>query len=111
MYGTPWNGSRNMAFSSNKDKLIDKWDLIPKKREDSNAPEVDILITHMPPYKLMDYASNEKHWGCRELRRISRHEVKPYVHIFGHVHEGHGYKKKGSSYFYSFAHFKRMEHL
>jgi hypothetical protein len=47
--------------------------------------DTDILITHGPPLGYMD----KDGLGCEELRK-ALWRVKPLVHVFGHVHEGHG---------------------
>lgn len=49
--------------------------------------DTELLITHGPPFKIGDYAS--EHAGCPELR-LKVQEIKPLVHIFGHIHEGAG---------------------
>ncbi|KAK2759969.1 hypothetical protein FQN54_002705 [Arachnomyces sp. PD_36] len=49
--------------------------------------ETDILITHTPPRYHLDLAPFSM--GCRHLlREIWR--VRPTLHVFGHVHAGHG---------------------
>lgn len=60
------------------------WDLIP-----SNT---DILITHTPPYGILDSASSGKVLGCEELLRRSR-LIQPKVHVFGHIHASYGQKE------------------
>lgn len=61
------------------------WDAIPA--------ETDILITHGPPYGILDGVKMVGDYiesvGCQDLaERVL--EVKPKYHIFGHVHEGFG---------------------
>lgn len=64
---------------------------------------VDILVTHGPPKGIMDTAPcidtrEIIHVGCRDLaKRIE--EVKPYAHIFGHIHSGYGFTKKDHTLF------------
>jgi predicted phosphohydrolase len=50
----------------------------------------DILITHVPPYGILDTAPDSGfHSGCRELfDTVMR--VRPKLHVFGHVHGAHG---------------------
>jgi len=79
---TPWFNS--WAFNLYEPELKKQWDKIPD--------DTDILITHGPPYKILDqvqaiYSSNKgEHVGCKHLlQRIK--EVKPMYHIFGHIHE------------------------
>jgi Icc-related predicted phosphoesterase len=81
VYGTPWNTSRNMAFSCARANIGSKYEAIPLG--------TDILISHMPPKQILDLAGNGRHWGSEALfDRVT--VVKPRVHIFGHVHEQYG---------------------
>lgn len=65
----------------------------PRDRERmySAIPEdVDILITHGPPYGILDSTDESAEpAGDRELRNTVR-RVKPRLHIFGHIHAGYG---------------------
>lgn len=86
------------AFQCKPGSDIDRhWQLIP--------PLVDILITHGPPFGVMDQVPQESNKdpaaenvtmdcvsvnaGCRSLLERVR-EVAPIFHIFGHIHEGYG---------------------
>eukprot|EP01117_Protostelium_nocturnum_P007047 TRINITY_DN2526_c0_g1_i1.p1 TRINITY_DN2526_c0_g1~~TRINITY_DN2526_c0_g1_i1.p1 ORF type:complete len:258 (-),score=66.66 TRINITY_DN2526_c0_g1_i1:204-944(-) len=80
-WGSPWNGSRNMGFSSKG--RAEYWNKIPL--------DTDVLVTHMPPYKILDLAGDGRHWGCQELRHKLDTDLKPKYHLFGHVHEAYGY--------------------
>ena len=60
------------------------WDLIPNN--------TDILITHGPPYGILDKNMREKHTGCEELKK-KVDILEPKLHIFGHIHEAFGIKK------------------
>lgn len=52
--------------------------------------DTDILITHGPPYGVLDQApGSEEHQGCRQLLAAVR-RVQPMMHVFGHVHGGYG---------------------
>jgi Icc-related predicted phosphoesterase len=52
--------------------------------------DTDILITHGPPYGILDCAPGEsQHQGCRVLLDAVQ-RVKPKIHVFGHVHQGYG---------------------
>lgn len=48
---------------------------------------VDILITHCPPYGILDSASD--HIGCPSIVAAVR-KLTPKVHVFGHCHETGG---------------------
>lgn len=84
IYGAPWTPEfMNWAFNVRRGAPIQKkWDLIPTG--------LDILVTHGPPMGVLDRVyGEEEHLGCRELRDTVR-RVKPKVHLFGHIHSGHG---------------------
>eukprot|EP01129_Flabellula_baltica_P012416 TRINITY_DN5609_c1_g1_i1.p1 TRINITY_DN5609_c1_g1~~TRINITY_DN5609_c1_g1_i1.p1 ORF type:complete len:246 (+),score=54.91 TRINITY_DN5609_c1_g1_i1:18-755(+) len=103
-YGSPWTGSRRMAFSANRNERKEIWDNIPRS--------TDILFTHMPPEYILDLAwtnksqefcerckkdhKNYSHWGCPYLKRRVR-KVNPVVHIFGHVHDCPGSETIGET--------------
>ena len=55
----------------------------------ANIPEgTDILITHTPPFGILDFDDNI-HYGSEELlSRIAA--VRPRLHLFGHIHSQHG---------------------
>ena len=81
---TPW--FFNWAFNRHRGKDIRKhWNLIPEN--------TDLLITHGPVYGYLDQVINEEHVGCKDLlERIK--EIKPKVHVCGHVHESYGTIKR-----------------
>lgn len=55
--------------------------------------DTDVLITHTPPYGILDFDDNI-HYGSKELlQRIS--EVSPRLHLFGHIHRQHGMTDNG----------------
>lgn len=62
--------------------IKDYWDMI--------LSDTDILITHGPPYGILDscYGRNV---GCSELLKACE-RIKPKYHLFGHIHEGYGTK-------------------
>ena len=65
----------------NGTELEKKWKLIPD--------DTDILVTHGPPYKILDKTDSGEEPGCKLLaNRVA--VVKPKVHIFGHIHESYG---------------------
>ncbi|EFC48665.1 predicted protein [Naegleria gruberi] len=101
LYGTPWTTSSNMGFSISRHRIKDKWEKIPM--------ETDVLITHLPPFGIMDLASGKdpaffcdyckkehkyrKHWGNVELRNKAielNSKGCLQAHLYGHVHEFHG---------------------
>lgn len=85
IYGTPWQPEfNNWAFNLPRygDRLRRVWENIPT--------DTDILITHCPPFGILDKLPGEGSLGCDYLRQIVTNKVKPIVHIFGHIHEGYG---------------------
>jgi Icc-related predicted phosphoesterase len=86
---TPW--FLNWAFNVRRgDPIRRYWDLIPGN--------TDILITHGPPFRVLDTNYKGEHLGCKDLfNRLQ--ELKPRVHIFGHIHESYGMVEKPGTTF------------
>ncbi len=81
----PW--FHNWAFNRQRGEDIKKhWDLIPDN--------TDILITHGPPFEILDKTFTNLNVGCKELLKKTL-EVKPKIHVFGHIHEDYGIKELG----------------
>lgn len=81
-YGSPWQPEFcNWAFNLRRgEPLLRVWNQIPE--------ETDVLITHGPPLGILDRVGAD-HVGCKDLRdTIFR--IRPKVHLFGHIHSGHG---------------------
>ena len=97
IYGTPYQPQFfDWAFNlpRNGDDLKAKWDLIPE--------DTDILVTHGPPFGRLDDQKNGGHIGCEMLReRIDI--IKPLIHVFGHCHYGHGYRKVQNTHYFNAA--------
>lgn len=52
--------------------------------------DVDILVTHGPPYGILDRSPGSLHHaGCPQLLEVVS-RLKPKLHIFGHIHGAHG---------------------
>ncbi len=51
----------------------------------------DILITHQPPYGILDKAG-PYNFGCRELLDVVS-TIRPKYHLFGHIHDAYGIEK------------------
>jgi Icc-related predicted phosphoesterase len=87
-YGSPWQPEFfNWGFNLPRGKeLAEKWDMIPH--------DTDVLITHGPPMNILDYTARDM-WnvGCLDLYNKIM-QVKPKVHVFGHIHEGYGMKEQ-----------------
>ncbi len=82
IYGSPWiNELEGAAFSLDHDEIEAKWDIIPD--------DTDILITHVPPFGILDRARNGENWGCSLLaNRVADMNLR--FHCFGHVHFSYG---------------------
>jgi len=94
LYGSPWQPDFNMwAFNlpRNGEEMKGRWDAIPE--------DTDILITHGPPYGYHDIPGGQSiRVGCEMLRhRVD--EIKPKIHVFGHIHGSSGYYFNGHTHF------------
>jgi len=72
------------AFGKVRGKEMKKhWELIPD--------DTDILITHTPPYGILDQSRSGRSLGCEELgKKLFYLHIK--FHVFGHVHASYGQK-------------------
>lgn len=60
-------------------------------RHYANIPDdTDILITHTPPFGILDFDDNINYGSEELLSRIS--VVRPRLNLFGHIHARHGIK-------------------
>ena len=83
IYGSPWQTPHLWAaFQRNSDTLKQIWSKIPD--------DVDILMTHGPPYKQLDKTRKGVDTGCPHLLKEVLTRVKPILHCFGHIHESYG---------------------
>jgi Icc-related predicted phosphoesterase len=83
IWGSPTTPMRDGAFGTPDDRERARiFSLIPDN--------TDIVITHGPPLGLLDQTMTSKeHLGCVQLlNAVCR--VRPTLHVFGHVHAGHG---------------------
>ncbi len=81
-----------------KPYIKDIWDRIPD--------DTEILITHGPPYGVLDDVMRMNiNWnvGCSDLMKRIYQLDKLKVHIFGHIHEGHGSRVLDGKHFYNVA--------
>ena len=94
IWGSPWQPEfYNWAFNltRNGEQLKDKWDMIPN--------DTDILVTHGPAWGYVDTIKGQTtHLGC-ELLTTRIKEVKPKIHVCGHIHSGYGYYFDGDTHF------------
>ena len=94
IYGSPWQPEfYNWAFNlpRNGYELKEKWDNIP-----SNT---DILITHGPAYGYVDKViGRPENLGCELLTERIK-QLKPKIHVCGHIHSGYGYTFDGDTHY------------
>ncbi|WP_298646359.1 metallophosphatase domain-containing protein [uncultured Proteiniphilum sp.] len=74
------------AISGNYDESIQK---IPD--------DTDILITHQPPYGVLDNSANI-HYGDHNLLQTVL-DIRPRYHLFGHIHNVYGVEKGKNTIF------------
>jgi Icc-related predicted phosphoesterase len=67
------------------------WDAIPN--------DVDILITHGPPYGILDLTYGGQNVGCPYLEDRLQHLHQLKLHIFGHIHYSYGKKMRQKTLF------------
>jgi Icc-related predicted phosphoesterase len=81
-YGAPWLPDLSgWAYYLPDAERKDKWNLIPHY--------ADILITHTPPFGILDSPRAGGKIGCPYLRAVVA-EIAPKLHCFGHVHASAG---------------------
>ena len=86
----PW--FYDWAFNRRRGEDIRRhWDLIPD--------DTEILITHGPPFDILDRPFEPREpQGCEDLLEAV-HRVRPRLHVFGHIHEGYGELEKDGTLF------------
>jgi len=85
-YGTPVQKHFcGWAFNRSESKMAQHWAAIPD--------DVDVLITHSPPYSILDLVpwQGECH-GSPSLYKEVVERIRPLISTFGHIHEGYGIK-------------------
>jgi len=93
-FASPYHPKIWGKFELERPELYPVWDMIPD--------DTDILITHGPPYGIRDESSLGKGGKVGDkalLDAIKR--VRPVAHIFGHIHEGYGHSRIGSTHFFN----------
>jgi len=85
-YGSPWQPwFYDWAFNlpRNGVEIEQKWNEIPS--------DTDVLITHGPAYGLLDATPSGQRVGC-ELLYKKVVQLKPKIHVSGHIHHSYGEK-------------------
>jgi Icc-related predicted phosphoesterase len=91
-YGSPWTPAyMDWAF-----QLPPYGPEMKAKRR--AIPECDVLVTHGPPQTIFDDIPGVGCVGCAPLmERVL--EIRPKLHVFGHIHCGHGEGTCGYTHF------------
>lgn len=93
IWGSPWSAGfagmnpHCMAFTMSygcdtEEHLEDKWAMIPE--------DTDILITHSPPYNILDWNRKGVPCGSKSLLKKARKLPNLKLWVFGHIHESYG---------------------
>jgi Icc-related predicted phosphoesterase len=82
----------NWAFNIARGAAIRRyWQMIPAS--------TNVLITHGPPFSILDIAHpTTAHLGCEELAEAVQ-QIRPRLHVFGHIHGGYGETKANGTQF------------
>lgn len=59
---------------------------------------VDVLVSHHPPYGVLDESLFGGHGGLRELLELHG-LLRPRLHLFGHIHEARGVTRRDGAVF------------
>jgi len=83
IWGSPWQPwFHDWAFNLPRGApLAERWALVPEG--------VDVLVTHGPPWGVLDCTQGGERVGCEELL-LARARIRPRLHLFGHIHEAYG---------------------
>ena len=112
IWGSPWVPKYGASsFMKPDDELEEHWASI--------HDDIDVLVTHGPPYAVLDQIDNVK-VGSKTLRnellrmvmtaaqgltpeQMLANHSRRVVHIFGHIHEGYGHREeRGTGISYDF---------
>ena len=91
-WGSPYTpGNGRWAFNKTRgEEIRQHWKLVPD--------DTDFLITHSPPYGVLDELDNKIHIGCEELLKHIKNTDIPH-HIFGHIHDDYGIMRTRNTIF------------
>lgn len=93
-FGSPWSAefhSRYWGFNIPRGEESEKlYATVPD--------DIQVLITHGPPFGKLDMVDSGLRVGCEALgNRIK--VIKPKYHLFGHIHEDYGQSFDGDTYY------------
>jgi len=83
IFGSPWTPTfgSGWGFNCDRSKIYKHWELID--------PDTDIVITHGPPYGILDTNEKGDYCGDKSLHTALL-KIQPKYSIFGHIHEQGG---------------------
>lgn len=76
---TPKYSKGSFKYAKKDDEIL--WNSLP--------PGIDILVTHCPPFGILDKTSSDQLAGSPALKKWVL-KNSPKWHIFGHIHEARG---------------------
>ena len=80
-----------MAFGRYRGGVMNKhWGLIPES--------TDVLITHTPPFGILDRSRSGRNLGCECLKQ-HLFRIQPKLHVFGHIHASFGERRAEQTHF------------
>ena len=89
IWGSPWTkifermNPKCKAFTCDtEEELYKKFSLIPE--------DTDILITHGPPFTILDKTKDGRQVGSVSLMAHHIGKVRPKLFVWGHIHEAYG---------------------
>lgn len=101
-YGSPWQPwYYDWAFNfRHPTKPMHGVDVIPEEAEEALRQAKDtwakipddtrVLITHGPPFGILDAAEDQDKCGCPLLAKRITELLNLRLHVFGHIHEAYG---------------------
>jgi Icc-related predicted phosphoesterase len=102
IYGSPWQpefGGWAFNLPRNSPAITKVWDKIPG--------DTDILVTHGPPFGILDKTAGGDPVGCEVLRDRLK-DIHPRIHCFGHIHHSYGEKVVSGTLFINAANANEM---
>jgi Icc-related predicted phosphoesterase len=81
-----------LNLERNGEKTKHYWDVASK--------HADVIISHGPPYGIMDYVPHDRvNVGCNIFKKTLPEFTQLKLCCFGHIHEGYACEKKGNVIF------------
>lgn len=83
IHGSPWTNlwGKTAAYMKPAAEINKYWESV--------SHDMDILVTHGPPWSMFDIGRHGFRLGSEGLYDAVTN-LQPAVHLFGHIHEGHG---------------------